>query len=468
VSTAPALPAGDDTGKAAADFLRRRRLSILGILVALAALALLNMTLADRFDPRRRGEQPDRILYLPRGESLNYMSLGYRGLAADMVWLRGIMYVGGKLRRDDTNYEWMEKIFQVATDLDPHWTRPYHAGAILLSALPEDDERAMALLKRGLFRNPWNVDIPFQAAQLNLVRERRKESLRYLNLMDRCMLERMRRPELFGRRLKPHEEGILNQVRLVKRELLKEGGDYRGAVTIAVLQLSDTDDVVLRGVGSAGYREALAHLLEAELTGAAMHYKSVRGRRPVEVEEILSLPAGRLSDGRAYPAIYDHFLKRMTKTCNKDRELAARILAMLPADPLGMKLYVRPDGTVHSRGLERLEYYRITRSVNLQLENFRKETGRPARDLVELVLYVRRVQQRGDLGPGSTRFWGEPAKLPYHPAGPDGWKGVRLNSKGLLDLPPGPAIKEMLSAPLPMPAGPRERARRRSAAANQN
>ncbi|MHC4917257.1 MAG: hypothetical protein ACYTGB_17400, partial [Planctomycetota bacterium] len=87
---------------------------------------------------------------------------------------------------------------------------------------------------------------------------------------------------------------------------------------------------------------------------------------------------------------------------------------------------------------------------------------------VDLVLFVRQLQSSGELGQGSNKFWGRPAKLPYHPAGPDGWEGMRLNAKGLVDLPPGPPIKQMLSAPLPLPLSPRERARRRAAAQNQD
>jgi len=135
------------------DYPKRRRLGTLGLTAALAAAATLAAALCNRFDARDRGEPPERVLYLPRGESLKHMCLGYRGIAADMVWIRSVMYVGRKIIRRERRYEWMDKLYRVTTDLDPHWVRPYTSGAILLGALPQEDRRALALLDKGMASN---------------------------------------------------------------------------------------------------------------------------------------------------------------------------------------------------------------------------------------------------------------------------------------------------------------------------
>jgi hypothetical protein len=448
------------------EFRKRRQLSTLGILAGLAAASLPVVWLAEEFDPRRRGEPAERVLYLPRGRSLNYMCVGYRGVAADLVWIRSVMYVGRKIMKRDRRYEWMEKLYHVTTDLDPHWTRPYHAGAVLLSALPQDDERAMKLLRRGMNRNGWNRDIPFQAAQLNLLRNRTKDSLAYLKLIHRCMRPRPL-PDGSPPSLSPHDASIIRTVPLLIRELYKEGGDFREAVSMAVHQLSTTEDKVWVAVGRRGYREAMARLLEYELTGAARHYKSLRRRWPVNVRELIELPETRVRlRGRdvVLPSVKQHFLKRMTRTCRGDARLAAEIFAYLPRDPYGMKLYVRSDGTVHSRGLERTELKRVYKTVNLQIERYREAFRRPPANLDVLIRWIRAMQEAGRTTPGTDRFFKVPAVYPPHPMGKN-WSRVALNASGRLAMPEGPDVSEMLSAPYAFPPGPKARAGLRAAPA---
>ena len=444
----------------------RQRRGALGLLVALTAAALLTALLCDRFDARRRQEPPERVLYLPRGRSLNYMSLGYRGMAADATWIRSVLYVGRKIRRKDTNYEWMEKLYDVVTDLDPHWVRPYYVGGTLLSALPQDDQRAFKLLRKGLRNNPWNPRIPFQAAQLHLTRGNRREALSYLKLIDLCMGRpweeaRSRKGAWRPPPLDLEEQGILKQVPVIIEGVHREGGDYRAAVAAAVRQLSGTDDEVLRAVGGRGYREALARLLTYELSAASAWFRQVKRRPPESVDEILSLPAvGKL------PAVEEHFLKRMTNTFLGDRAAARRIRDRLPRDPFGMEFYVPPDGSVHSRGLERLELHRILRTLNHYLKLFREKRGRPARSSREFLGFIKLLADSGRLMRGGRDFFKYPPRLPPHPMGPGfwtgssefSWRGMAERETGLLKLPPG-SIRNIFSAPLWMPPGPKARAR---------
>src|SRR5512135_521995 len=136
----------------------RRRRSTLALALGLAGAAAVVTAAADRLEAARRSAPPERVLYLPRGQGFQALSLGYNGLAADLVWIRGGLYAGRSLRAHETKYEWLAKIYQVTTDLDPHWRQPYVWGARLLSALPQDDERALGLLRTGLERNPESAE----------------------------------------------------------------------------------------------------------------------------------------------------------------------------------------------------------------------------------------------------------------------------------------------------------------------
>jgi hypothetical protein len=432
---------------AAAAFARRRRLTLLAQFAALAAAVLSTSLLADRFDARRRGEAPERVLYLPKGDTLKYMCLGYRGVAADLVWIRSVMYVGRRVVRREQRFEWMEKLYLVTTDLDPHWTRPYNTGAILLSALPQDDQRAMGLLRRGLERNGWSWEIPYQAAQLSLLRGRNREGAAYLRLISRTMSGY---PKVV--------ESTLSRVKL-------EGNDYRAAVSTAADGLTRHRDSVIREITSRNYREALARLLEQELSGAAAHYRAVQGRPPESVRELLRLPAVRLPGGRPLPAVREHLLVRMTNTLRGDAGTAGRIVSRLPADPFGMEYYLRPDGSVHSRGLERLEAIRLAASLNAHLKQFLRDRGRPPADPAEFLAHL----ESASLPPGAAQLFGNPRRTPYrparlppHPLGPDGWTAPSAYSwrsmlnprSGLLETPRGPESLEMYAAPLDMPGEP--------------
>ncbi len=435
----PALPA--ESAKASVDYSRRRGLSTVFTLLAMAVAFTPVPYVCNMSDPRRATAKPDDILYLPRGRTLRYMTLGYNGVASDMTWIRGVLYVGRKLSRRDTNYEWMDKLYHVTTDLDPHWTRPYQAGAMLLGALPKDDQRAFTLLRKGLRNNGWSWELPYAIAQLELLRGRNREALKYLRLARETM------------------KGYPQVVENIIARLEIEGNDYHAATATAADKLRKTDDRVIRAILTSTYREALARLLEIQLSGANDLYKRIRGSYTGSVNELLALPAMR---GR--PSVRQELIKRMTAALGGDRELAAGIVARLPDDTFGMKFYIRPNGRVHSRGIERLELCRILAVVNRYLSDFRKHHQRKARGLEELVEYVRMRSRTGQLGLGARKYWGRPPKLPPHPAGPGGWRRERLNAEGLLEMPPGPEIGRMFTASYPTPPGPRERQRRKRAA----
>ncbi len=426
------------------DYRRRRRLATAGLLLGAAAAAWLMTELADRFDVRRRGEKPEQVLYLPRGDTLKYMAAGYNGVAADLVWIRSAMYVGRKLIRRERRYEWMEKLYLVTTDLDPHWTRPYHAGAILLSALPQDDERAMNLLHRGMRRNGWCIDIPFQAAQLNLLRGRHKQALRYLYLIDRTYPDSPK-----------YIPGLISAIK-------NERGLYQPAVKAAARGLYKTDDTVHREVTGRAYREALARLLAFELSGAARAYQERFGRNPRDFAEL-----------KALASVRQQFVARVapwvSPTNQPDTAAAGEIFDRLPTDSFGMKFYVRArTGGVHSRGIERLELRRLLATVNHYLRIFMEAHGRSGRNPVEFVAYLKEMADAGKLRGRALEIFKDPPKLPPHPAGPGTWLGdspaswlnMFNDQSGQLRMPPGPTAENMFAHPIALPLGPRARARR--------
>jgi hypothetical protein len=233
--------------------------------------------------------------------------------------------------------------------------------------------------------------------------------------------------------------------------LSAEGGDYREAVASAARGLAGTDDRVMREVAARAYRESLARLVAWELSAASAAFAKKKGQAPPSLNELLRLPSVR-----------EQFVAKLTPVLRSGSgpgaEPARKLLAMLPADPLGMQFQLRPGGAVGSQGLNRLELHRLVTTINGYLKGFEEGHGRPARDLDELLAELEAQGRAGLLPPGARDFfrW-PPARLPEHPDGPDGWKHLLLKD-GRLAMPPGPTIREMFSAPLDLPPGPAQRA----------
>jgi hypothetical protein len=98
------------------------------------------------------------VLFLPSGESLRQLSLGYEGLLADIYWTRVVQYFGRKRIEHSTDFRLLGPLLQITTDLDPHLLIAYRFGSIFLADKPPrgagQPREALALLHRGIVANP--------------------------------------------------------------------------------------------------------------------------------------------------------------------------------------------------------------------------------------------------------------------------------------------------------------------------
>ncbi len=101
-----------------------------------------------------------QLTYLPSGDYLRVASLGFRELAADILWLQAIQMIGEqKLSEDDGH--WLYHAVDRITTLDPKFVRAYEAGShalCILVVLPEESNR---LLEKGIKHNPLEWKLPF-------------------------------------------------------------------------------------------------------------------------------------------------------------------------------------------------------------------------------------------------------------------------------------------------------------------
>lgn len=107
-------------------------------------------------------------LYLPSGKLVEQTSLGYRELAADMVWLQAVQYFGG-YAKGQHSLAYFNGLIDIVTDLDPHFRFPYIFGAIVMAQDLGDFGRGVEILKKGMRANPTSWEFPFEIGFLYYV-----------------------------------------------------------------------------------------------------------------------------------------------------------------------------------------------------------------------------------------------------------------------------------------------------------
>jgi len=104
-----------------------------------------------------------QLTYLPEGKYLRIASLGFRELAADLLWLQVIQVMGQrKLSKDDGH--WLYLAVDRITTLDPAFVRAYEAGSLALCTLVVLPEESNRLLEKGMHHNPQEWKLPFLLA----------------------------------------------------------------------------------------------------------------------------------------------------------------------------------------------------------------------------------------------------------------------------------------------------------------
>ncbi len=110
-------------------------------------------------------------LYLPSGRFVEQLSLGYREVVADAVWLSAVQYYGD-FRKGNHDLKYFRGLIDITTTLDPHFIFAYLFGALVVSEDAGAFDEGMDILKQGMVHNPKSWQLPFQIAFLNFVNRR--------------------------------------------------------------------------------------------------------------------------------------------------------------------------------------------------------------------------------------------------------------------------------------------------------
>lgn len=140
---------------------RSRPLPIV-LLLALLLLAGAQAFVQKGFQERFPTQRIENLIYLPEGKHLKLMSLSFRSVMADALWMKAISYFGGHTLTD-REYPWLYHILNQVTTLDPPFRRPYLFGGVVLAVESGSPAQSTALLRKGMAYYPGDWLLPFYA-----------------------------------------------------------------------------------------------------------------------------------------------------------------------------------------------------------------------------------------------------------------------------------------------------------------
>ena len=100
-----------------------------------------------------------RFTLLPEGETLKVMSLGFKEVVADVIWLQAIQAIGERRVSDEAG-RWIYRAMDIVTTLDPKFVEAYEAGGTALCTVVVMPEESNRLLEKGVKYNPGEWRLP--------------------------------------------------------------------------------------------------------------------------------------------------------------------------------------------------------------------------------------------------------------------------------------------------------------------
>jgi tetratricopeptide (TPR) repeat protein len=125
--------------------------------MSFAALALGTWVLAGRLDTG--SVRPYDVGIVPSATTLRWLSLGHPTLAANLLWLRTVQYIGDP-RGNERGWGRLYPLVDVLTDLDPGHGYAYQVAGTLLTVYGQVAE-SNAILEKGTKSLPDRYILPF-------------------------------------------------------------------------------------------------------------------------------------------------------------------------------------------------------------------------------------------------------------------------------------------------------------------
>jgi tetratricopeptide (TPR) repeat protein len=238
--------------------------------MAIAALLTLLLAAGVQVGIEARADEestPSPLLYLPSGKYLRFVALGFDELLADIIYLWSIQYYGSYHIQD--RYEYLERIYAgVISELDPRYLDPYLLGSLIMTAEAREPEMALALLDKGIERNPDVWLLSFEAG-----------FIAYNDMKDYG-----RAAEYFEAALRAPDVHPL--VRRLYAEMHNRAGDKPTSLQLWSEILESTEDEYVRRVAWNHVHDLKVEIDLEILRGAVSSFRERVGRWPSALGEL--------------------------------------------------------------------------------------------------------------------------------------------------------------------------------------
>jgi tetratricopeptide (TPR) repeat protein len=239
---------------------------------ALLAVCVIGWTVPQTsMDYRRnRWVDSDSLLFLPTGEYLDAVSLGYQNMLADTLYLWSIQYYGHHRTAEGRRYLW--RIYDVITDLDPKFQDAYLTGALVMALDMDDPNLAIELLEKGAANNPDDWIYWVEAAHYAWI----------------SLGEFERAAGYFDRALE--KEGVPAMIRRARAGVTAYAGDTQRALDLWVDIFRDAEAAGDERITAIAWQHIydLDVAVDVERVDAAVaQYRAARGELPVTLADLV-------------------------------------------------------------------------------------------------------------------------------------------------------------------------------------
>ncbi len=204
-----------------------KKISVVSVLLLLCFIVNWTQRTMDRYRSIKFVDK--RVIFLPKGEVLKYLSMGYRGLMGDWLWIRSVLYYGRRVVDEDNPYyqyalkkgereeplvsvssqvsaaadtllqireelkhilykaesrglvDYIYPMLDRVTSVDPHFVFPYIFGGLYVLMDTGEVDQAQKLLEKGYRANPDRWEFPFYLGWIHwMYREDLEKTVKYL------------------------------------------------------------------------------------------------------------------------------------------------------------------------------------------------------------------------------------------------------------------------------------------------
>ena len=106
--------------------------------------------------------KPYDVGFVPSSQVLRWLSLGHPTLAANLLWLRAVQYIGEE-RAEQRGWDKLYPLVDAVTDLDPRHGYAYQVAGVVLGSVGRTKE-SNAILEKGIRNVPDRYILPYLRA----------------------------------------------------------------------------------------------------------------------------------------------------------------------------------------------------------------------------------------------------------------------------------------------------------------